>query len=106
MVSVSLLALLAPLVFARDKALLLLDSKVFYRTHTYMLNNLESQFQLTIKMADDADLQIIKYGLKMYQHIFVFAPSTEEFGGDVKSSSKSKLVVQTTCNTYVTICSL
>merc|ERR1712130_450612 len=51
-------------------------------------------------MADDADLQIIKYGLKMYQHIFVFAPSTEEFGGDVKSSSKSKLLVQITCNTY------
>jgi len=94
MVSVSLLALFAPLVFARDKALLLLDSKVFFRTHSYMLTNLQTQFQMTIKMADDADLQIIKYGLKMYQHIFVFAPSTEEFGGDVKSSTFSQYVEQ------------
>ena len=90
MVSVSLLAFIAPLVLAKDKALLLIDSKVLFRTHSYMINNLETQFQTTIKMADDADLQIIKYGLKMYQHVIVFAPSTEEFGGDVKPSSKSK----------------
>lgn len=39
-------------------------------------------------MADDPDLHITKYGLKMYQHVIVVAPRTDEFGGDVKAKSK------------------
>ena len=42
-------------------------------------------------MADDPDLQIMKYDIKLYQHVIVLAPRTEEFGGDVRTKSTNKI---------------
>lgn len=36
---------------------------------------------LTFKSADDANLQLSKYGEFLYEHLIIFAPTVEEFGG-------------------------
>jgi len=36
---------------------------------------------LTLKSADDATLQLSKYGEYLYEHLIIFAPTVEEFGG-------------------------
>lgn len=38
---------------------------------------------MTYKLADDSNLVIAKYGEYLYKHIVIFAPSVEEFGGDL-----------------------
>jgi len=72
----------------KDRALLIVESDAIKLTHVLLIRNLFMQFEVTMKHADDPELQFLKYGIKMYQHIFVLAPSTEVFGGDIKSKSK------------------
>lgn len=36
---------------------------------------------MTYKLADDANLQLSKYGEYLYEHLIIFAPTVEEFGG-------------------------
>lgn len=36
---------------------------------------------MTFKSADDANLQLSKYGEYLYEHLIIFAPTVEEFGG-------------------------
>lgn len=40
-------------------------------------------YSLIFKLADDANLQLSKYGEYLYQHLIIFAPSIEEFGGSL-----------------------
>lgn len=41
----------------------------------------DSGYVLTFKSADDANLQLSKYGEYLYEHLIIFAPTVEEFGG-------------------------
>lgn len=43
----------------------------------------ERGFKLTFKLADDANLVLSKYGEYLYKNLIIFAPSVEEFGGDI-----------------------
>lgn len=36
---------------------------------------------MTFKLADDANLVLSKYGEFLYDHLIIFAPTVEEFGG-------------------------
>lgn len=47
---------------------------------------------LTFKLADDATLHISKYGEFLYDNIIIFAPSVEEFGGQLSSDAIIKFV--------------
>ena len=38
-------------------------------------------FKLTYKVADDASIVLKKYGSFLYDHLILFSPSVEEFGG-------------------------
>lgn len=38
---------------------------------------------MTFKLADDANLVLSKYGEYLYKNLVIFAPSVEEFGGDL-----------------------
>ena len=38
-------------------------------------------FVLTFKVADDASIVIKKYGSYLYDHLILFSPTVEEFGG-------------------------
>lgn len=40
-------------------------------------------YKLTFKLADDANLLLSKYGEYLYKHLIIFAPSVEEFGGEL-----------------------
>lgn len=41
----------------------------------------DNGYTLTYKLADDANLVLSKYGEFLYQHLVIFAPTVEEFGG-------------------------
>ncbi|KAG5316833.1 OST48 glycosyltransferase, partial [Acromyrmex insinuator] len=74
------------LVFAGSNAggpiLVLLDNLAIKETHSIFFKMLqESGYTLTFKSADDATLQLSKYGEYLYEHLIIFAPTVEEFGG-------------------------
>jgi len=52
----------------------------------------ESGFDLTYKVADDSSLHIKKYGQYLYDHIIVFSPSVEEFGGDLSAEAITEFI--------------
>ena len=42
------------------------------------------------QVADDSSLQLKKYGEYLFDHIIVFAPTVEEFGGTLNAEVRSK----------------
>jgi len=64
------------------RVLALLDNWSIKETHSLFFKGLNDQgFQLTFKLADDAGVSIKKYGEWTYDHLILFCPSVEEFGG-------------------------
>jgi len=49
-------------------------------------------FKLTYKLADDSSLLLSKYGEYLYKNVIIFAPSVEEFGGDVSVERLAQFV--------------
>jgi len=43
-------------------------------------------------MADDPGLSLKKYGVWLYENLIVFAPGTDEFGGDLNPESIAEFV--------------
>lgn len=43
-------------------------------------------------MADDAGLSLKKYGMWLYQNVILFAPGTDEFGGDLNPEAVAEFV--------------
>ncbi|XP_015186256.1 PREDICTED: dolichyl-diphosphooligosaccharide--protein glycosyltransferase 48 kDa subunit [Polistes dominula] len=67
---------------AGGPTLVLLDNLAIKETHSIFFRTLQDGgYSLTFKLADDASLQLSKYGEYLYQHLIIFAPSIEEFGG-------------------------
>lgn len=66
------------------KTLVLLENLYMRDTHSIFFDDLKSRgYQLTFKLADDPNLALSKYGEYLYDHLIIFAPSVEEFGGTV-----------------------
>merc|ERR1712020_430724 len=64
------------------RVLVLLDNLAIKDTHTIFFKNLNSLgFTLTYKVADDPSIVLKKYGSYLYEHLILFSPSVEEFGG-------------------------
>jgi len=75
---------LAGLGVADKKVLVLLENLAVKETHSiYFKNMVDAGFDLTFKVADDATLNIKKYGAFLYDHLVIFAPTVEEFGGNL-----------------------
>ena len=53
---------------------------------------LERGFKLTYKLADDASLVLSRYGEYLYKNLVIFAPSVEEFGGEVSVEKLAQFV--------------
>jgi len=69
---------------ADKKVLVLLENLAVKETHSiYFKTLVDAGFDLTFKGADDATLNIKKYGEFLYDHLVVFAPTVEEFGGNL-----------------------
>ncbi|XP_014475354.1 PREDICTED: dolichyl-diphosphooligosaccharide--protein glycosyltransferase 48 kDa subunit [Dinoponera quadriceps] len=67
---------------AGGPTLVLLDNLAIRETHSIFFKTLQdSGYVLTFKSADDANLQLSKYGEFLYEHLIIFAPTVEEFGG-------------------------
>lgn len=66
------------------KTLVLLENFYIRDTHSIFFDDLKSRgYQLTFKLADDPNLALSKFGEYLYDHLIIFAPSVEEFGGTV-----------------------
>jgi oligosaccharyltransferase complex subunit beta len=70
--------------YANERTLVLLDNWSTRETHsTYFRILKDKGFDITYKLADDANLALVKYGEFLYEHLILFSPSVEEFGGSV-----------------------
>ncbi|KAL5277577.1 DDOST family protein [Megaselia abdita] len=66
------------------ETLVLLDNLAIRETHSIFFKSLSDRgFKLTYKLADDPSLVLSKYGEYLYKNLIIFAPSVEEFGGDI-----------------------
>ena len=77
---------LAPAVVAIEngRILALLENLSVKETHSMYFKSLQAKgFDVTFKVADDSTLTLKKYGEFLYDHIIVFAPTVEEFGGSL-----------------------
>lgn len=69
---------------SKKNTLVLVDSLTIRETHSIFLKSLQDRgYSLTIKSADDHSLNLIKFGEFLYDHLIIFAPSVEEFGGTI-----------------------
>ena len=69
---------------SRKKILVLLENLYLKDTHSIFFSELEQRgFQLVFKLADESSLVLSKYGEYLYDHLIIFAPSVEEFGGAI-----------------------
>ena len=65
-----------------NRILVLLDTLTTKETHSLYFKGLANDgFLLTFKVADDAGIVLKKYGTYLYDHMIIFSPSVEEFGG-------------------------
>uniref|UniRef100_A0A8C7UQL4 Dolichyl-diphosphooligosaccharide--protein glycosyltransferase 48 kDa subunit n=2 Tax=Oncorhynchus mykiss TaxID=8022 RepID=A0A8C7UQL4_ONCMY len=69
---------------ADGKTLVLLDNLNIRDTHSIFFRSLADRgFDLSFKTADDPSLSLIKYGQFLYDHLIIFSPSVEDFGGNI-----------------------
>ncbi|XP_064643325.1 dolichyl-diphosphooligosaccharide--protein glycosyltransferase 48 kDa subunit-like [Lineus longissimus] len=70
--------------YAAGKTLVLVHNWSIRETHSIFFRSLRDRgFDLTFKTADDSSLALVKYGEFLYDHLVIFAPSVEEFGGSI-----------------------
>jgi len=78
---------------ADKKVLVLLENLAVKETHSiYFKNMVDSGFDMTFKGADDATLIIKKYGEFLFDHLVIFAPTVEEFGGNLNVETLTDFV--------------
>jgi oligosaccharyltransferase complex subunit beta len=88
-----LLAALASTAPTKNRVLVLLESPALKQTHSIFLKSLEDRgFQVTLKRADDANLALIKFGEFVYDHLIIFAPGVQDFGGSLNTAEISNFV--------------
>ncbi|KAI6230508.1 Dolichyl-diphosphooligosaccharide--protein glycosyltransferase 48 kDa subunit [Aphelenchoides fujianensis] len=91
--AVALLVVVLPLAAAQKRVLLLVDNANIEKTHSIFLKSLRDRgYQLTTKQADDSSLELQRFGEFLYDHVIVFAPSVEEFGGSLSAEELAKFV--------------
>jgi len=90
----AVVAALGPLAALGAKdTLVLIDNLAVRETHSTFFKTLKDNgYQLTFKMSDDAGLSIKKYGVFLYQNLIIFAPGTDEFGGDLSPEGVAEFV--------------
>jgi len=75
------------------RVLALLENLAVKETHSIYFSMLARHgFDVTYKVADDSSLQLKKFGEFLYEHIVVFAPTVEEFGGALNADTITEFV--------------
>jgi len=71
-----------------NRVLVLLDDLSLRQSHSIFFKNLQDRgYDLTFKSAEDPILSLTEYGEYQYDHLIIFAPHVEEFGGLVDVTS-------------------
>lgn len=79
--------------YGGGETLVLLDNLAIKETHSMFFKSLQERgYILTYKSADDGNLVLSKYGEFLYQHLIIFAPSVEEFGGSLSVESITEFI--------------
>ncbi|XP_051895156.1 dolichyl-diphosphooligosaccharide--protein glycosyltransferase 48 kDa subunit [Pristis pectinata] len=66
------------------RMLVLLENINMKETHSIYFRSLaDLGFNLTFKISDDPSLSLIKHGEFLYDHLIIFSPSVEDFGGNI-----------------------
>ena len=75
------------------RALVLLDNLAIKESHSIFFKTLtDLGFSLTYKAADDPSIVLKKYGSYLFDHLILFSPSVEEFGGDLKVEGVTEFI--------------
>lgn len=73
--------------------LVLLDNLAIRETHSIFFKSLQERgFKLTFKLADDASLLLSRYEEYLFKNVIIFAPSVEEFGGELSVEKLAEFV--------------
>ncbi|XP_004535090.1 dolichyl-diphosphooligosaccharide--protein glycosyltransferase 48 kDa subunit [Ceratitis capitata] len=73
--------------------LVLLDNLAIRETHSIFFKSLQDRgFKLVYKLADDSGLVLSRYGEYLYKNVIIFAPSVEEFGGELNVEKLTEFV--------------
>ena len=66
------------------RILVLVDNLNIRETHSIFFKSLQARGHvLTIKSADDQSLALTRFGEPLYEHLIVFSPGVDEFGGTI-----------------------
>lgn len=75
------------------RVLVLVDNFSTKETHSLFFKNLvKDGFTLTFKVADDPNIQLKKYGAYLFDHLILFSPSVEEFGGSLNVEAITEFI--------------
>ena len=78
---------------AEQETLVLVDNLNIRETHSQFFKSLQDRgYNLTFKLADDANLVLSKYGEYLYKNLIIFSPSVVEFGGQIDSEAITKFI--------------
>uniref|UniRef100_A0A183CF94 Dolichyl-diphosphooligosaccharide--protein glycosyltransferase 48 kDa subunit n=1 Tax=Globodera pallida TaxID=36090 RepID=A0A183CF94_GLOPA len=78
---------------AADRILMLIDNPATRDSHSIFIKSLkERAHSVIIAMADDPNLSLIKFGEFLYDHLIIFAPSVDEFGGNINVAEIAKFI--------------
>ncbi|KAL3077130.1 hypothetical protein niasHS_013119 [Heterodera schachtii] len=78
---------------AADRVLLLIDNPTIRDSHSVFIKSLEERgHSVVIAMADDPNLSLIKFGEFLYDHLIIFAPSVDDFGGNINVDEITKFI--------------
>ncbi|XGW10729.1 hypothetical protein V3C99_012330 [Haemonchus contortus] len=76
-----------------DRILVLVECLSARETHSLFFRSLQDRgHQLVFRTADDPSLSLIKFGEKNFDHLIIFAPSVEEFGGSINVEEITRFV--------------
>ena len=75
------------------RVLALVDSLSTKETHSLFFKGLvKDGFTITFKVADDPTIQLKKYGAYLFDHLILFSPSVEEFGGSLNVETVTEFI--------------
>jgi oligosaccharyltransferase complex subunit beta len=76
-----------------NRVLALLDNLSIKESHSIFFKNLQDMgLEVTFKVADDPSIILKKYGSFLYNHLVLFSPTVEEFGGSLTVEGVTEFV--------------
>ena len=76
-----------------NRVLALLDNLSIKESHSIFFKSLQDLgLEVTFKVADDPSIILKKYGSFLYDHLILFSPTVEEFGGTLSVEGVTEFV--------------